>query len=223
LHNLMGAHDESLRCRAYVIEGKAGYERQCVLAGWLQDLSIAGQHYLGPIHLIIVLSAERLNRDRIARSNVAQWTKEAVAMGCQDHVALFARQSRLGDMADGVPQDSWRISLDEDGVEPETRDLHLSDSTSLDQRMRSFTLAQTLEFRLFHCLIRVRVGDDVARVTEREDAGAQEKVERPLNRERSGSPLLFSRPAARIHDAFFPCTAEAGASYEPIYPGRDRT
>jgi hypothetical protein len=53
-------------------------------------------------------------------------------------------------VADGVPQDSWRIALDEDGFQPQARNLHLSNGASLNRRMWYFNVAY---FSNFDCSI----------------------------------------------------------------------
>ncbi len=154
MHNLASAHDEALRRRAYVVERKASDERQRVLAGRLQDLNVARRHDLGGFHLILKLSAERLERDRVALSNVAQWTKES----CRDDQSErrcplrpakpFRRcgRRRASEFLANLPGRRWRSARGEE-------------SPSLQSRFPrsagcgSFTLARTLEFRLFDRLI----------------------------------------------------------------------
>ena len=97
-----------------------------------------GRYDRGRFHLVLEVAIESLERDRVTRSNIAQRAKESIAVARENDVARFARQSRFRDVADGAPQDSRRIALDENGFQAEARNLHLSYDASLNRRMPRF-------------------------------------------------------------------------------------
>ena len=85
--------------------------------------------------------------------------------------------------------------------------------------MRRFAPACILEFRLFDRLIRMRIRDDVARVSKREDAARQKNVVRRAKDQRPRLSRRFRSGAMSIHDAFFPGVAGAGFLLRPEIAG----
>jgi hypothetical protein len=206
---LPSSDDKAVRGWAYEVKGKAGDKRQDAAARGVQDLYVGGWHYFRGFHKILKSAIDCLEGDGIAQPNIAERAEKSVAMAGENDVACCSRQGRFRNVADGAPQKSVRVALNDDGFQMEPSDFDFANHAAFNEEARGLTETDSFKFRLFVRLIGVGVPDNVPGITEGEDTNCQEKVRRGAKDGGACSPWANCGAAGRFHGATL---ADCGAS-----------
>jgi hypothetical protein len=94
----------------------------------------------------------------------------------ENNIAWGSGQSRFGYVADGAPQNSVRIALNDDGFQLKTRDLNLANYAAFHEGSRRFFDAGVFEFGLFVGLKSVSIDDDISGIAQGDKADSHKEV-----------------------------------------------
>lgn len=184
--DLMGTNDEAFWRRANVVKWEACDEGKIVTRGRFQDSKIVGGDDLNGFHAVFEIVLGSLESDFVAHANIAQRTKEGIAVTCQRDITPFTRQSRSRNVTYGPPQVGKGFTLDNHGVEPQSRNLNFANHIAFDQDMRFREAARLLEPIHLQRLIGMRIRVHEGGVTQSQDADRQEKGTSATKEVRSG-------------------------------------
>ncbi len=82
------------------VKRKTGNQRQLVDSPRLKYNYVGGRHYFRGIHLVRVIADGRSQSNRIAHPDIAQRTKESIAMSGERYVPGLSWQCSFRDVAD---------------------------------------------------------------------------------------------------------------------------
>jgi len=171
-YNLAGADDKAVGGCADVVEREAGDESESGKGRCAEDFNIGGGNDLRGFDKILKIASGGLERDGVAKPDIAERTEKRVAVASESDIAGFSGQGGFWDVADSAAQDGMGIALDNDGFEVKTGDLDFADHVAFDEwscrqlRAASSLLQHSFEFRLFIGLIGTRVHNNVGGIAE---------------------------------------------------------
>ena len=102
-----GAHDESFGCRAGVIKGITGDQRQQLTRGRLQNPRLVRKDNIGESDTVEVLPSRNRNSDEIAGLEFTQTPKEGIAVRSKGYIARLSWQCGPRNMSNGYSK-YWR-------------------------------------------------------------------------------------------------------------------
>src|SRR5579864_3254047 len=172
----MGADDEALRRRAYEMKREARDKCQIVTGRWFQYLNIIRGNDFNRLDTVLKVAFSSFKSNLVARANIVERAEKSVPMTSQSDIAPFARQSRLGNVTDGPPQVSGGVTLNNDGVKPQTGHLDFSNHIAFPQDMRFRETARLSESLHLESLIGARISQEEAGVPQGESTEGEEKV-----------------------------------------------
>ena len=174
----MGTNNETLGCRTYIVKGETGEQSQIVTSRWFQNANVRGGDDFNRLHEVREIALSSLESDFIAQANIAQRAEKSIPVARQGDITPFAGQSRFRKVTNSPPQAGGRVALNNHDVQPQTGHLNLADHITFRQNGGLVEEARWLEMLHFKGLIRVRINEDEACVTQSEEAGDEEEVAR---------------------------------------------
>ena len=183
-YNLACANNKAAWSCAEVVKREAGDEGESRDRRSVQDFDVAGGNDLSGFDEVLKIAGRGLERDGVARPDIAERAEKSVAVTGESDVAGCSGQGGFGDVADGAAQNGVVIALNDDSFEVKTRNLDFADHAAFDEgrrrqlRTASSFLQVSFEFRLFVGLIGMRVHNDVNGISEEGEANGEEKIGR---------------------------------------------